>query len=311
MNFQKIPKVENVDFFLDVAFRRAKEESSKERGKRYKGERLQKSKNVEIKKLDTINNILNERLFAIISAFPTIDKLPEFYIALIRSTLDYGLLKKSLGAILWAKEKANEFTRKYKDRIRRTNQMGQINGIRREYYGRISSVIKQIKKPLNYLENARRTMKNYPDVKTGIKTVAIAGFPNTGKTTLLFKLTGSKPEIAVYAFTTKGINVGYIKDKVQLLDTPGTLNRFERMNIFERQAYLAVKLLADKIIYVFDLTEPFPLKDQEKLYKEMQKFSKQMTAYISKTDILEKEEYEAFAKKYKAVTEIEKLKEKL
>jgi nucleolar GTP-binding protein len=316
MNFQKIPKVENADFFLDVAFRRANEESSKERGKNLKGDKLQKSRKIEIRKLDTINEILSEKLFKIISDFPNIDKLPEFYIALIKSTLDYALLKKSLGAILWAKEKVNEFTKKYKDRIRRTPQLGQINQIRREYYGRISSVVKQVKKPLIYLENARRTLKNYPDIKDRMNTIAIAGFPNTGKTTLLFKLTGSRPEIASYAFTTKGINVGYIekkgKDKrkegsMQFIDTPGTLNRFDTMNIFERQAYLAVKLLADKIIYVFDLTEPFPLEDQEKLYREMKKFSKQMIVYLSKTDIMDKEKYEEFAKRYDAVIDPEKL----
>lgn len=311
MNFQKILKIENADFYIDVAFRRAGDESSKERSKKHRTGKENKSKNIELVKLETIGYVLDEKLGEILRTFPTIDKLPEFYITLIKATLDYGELKKSLGAVMWAKSKIQEFTKIYRDRMKRSPQIGHMNAIRREYYGRISSFVKQIKRELNFIENARRTMKNFPDIKNNMKTVTIAGFPNTGKTTLLFKLTGSRPEIAPYAFTTKGINTAYIDNKIQVLDTPGTLNRFDKMNIFEKQAYLAVKMLADVIIYVFDVTEPFPLPDQEKLYKEMLKFGKPIIVYISKTDILEKKYYEEFAKKYDAIIDAEKIKEKL
>ena len=147
-------------------------------------------------------------------------------------------------------------------------------------------------------------MRNYPAIKTGTKTIAIAGFPNVGKTTLLMKLTGSKPDIQPYAFTTKGINVGYIKgkEKLQLLDTPGTLNRFDTMNNIEKVAFLALKLLAEKIIYVFDITEPYPLEQQIKLYKEIKKMKKPVIIYLSKTDILEKGQISEFKKKYKAAS---------
>ena len=38
------------------------------------------------------------------------------------------------------------------------------------------------------------------------------------------------------------------------------------MNNIEKVAFLAIKLLAEKIIYVFDLTEPYTMEEQEKLY---------------------------------------------
>ena len=86
--------------------------------------------------------------------------------------------------------------------------------------------------------------------------------------------------------------MGYIVSrgqKIQLLDTPGALNRFDKMNIIEKQAFLAMRFLSDVIIYIFDLTESYPLKDQEKLFKKIVKdFDKPMLVYLSKTDILEK-----------------------
>ena len=136
-------------------------------------------------------------------------------------------------------------------------------------------------------------------------TITICGFPNVGKTTLLYKLTGSKPEIGEYAFTTKSINVGYIeadikhkKQKFQILDTPGTLNRFDKMNNIEKQAYLAIKYLANMLVYVFDLAESFPIEDQKQLYFGLKEFNKPMLVYLSKKDVLDADVVKAFEKDF-------------
>ena len=236
----------------------------------------------------------------VLKSYPSIDQLPEFYLELVKCTLDYPMLKKSLGAVNWAIKKTEEFFRIYSSKINKSRDLNKINQYRREYFGRFASFIRQIKDELAYLENARRVMKGYPTIKTSMKTIAIAGFPNVGKTTLLYKLTGSKPEIKDYSFTTKGINIAYY-DKIQVLDTPGTLNRFNKMNMIEQQAHLALKLVAEKIIYVFDLTEPYPLKDQVKLYKQVIKLGKPVIVYLSKTDILDAEIVKKFSKKYDCV----------
>ncbi|MBW2978466.1 50S ribosome-binding GTPase, partial [Candidatus Woesearchaeota archaeon] len=186
-----------------------------------------------------------------------------------------------------------------------------LNQNKKEFYGRISSLFKRAKSNFNFLENTRKTLKQFPIIKTKLPTIAIAGFPNVGKSTLLGKLSSSKPEVQVYAFTTKGIMIGYMqkdKEKIQLLDTPGTLNRLDKMNMIEKQAWLALKLLAEKIIYIFDLTEPFPLADQEELYKRVKQFQKPIIIYLSKTDILEKSKIDKFKNRYKVVTDIKELK---
>ena len=65
------------------------------------------------------------------------------------------------------------------------------------------------------------------------------------------------------------------------------------MNLIEYQADLVVKHLADVVIYIVDMTEPFPLKDQLKLYKKVKKIKPTMV-FLGKEDILTEEMYEDF-----------------
>ena len=130
---------------------------------------------------------------------------------------------------------------------------------------------------------------------------------------MLAKLTPAKPEIQNYAFTTKQINQGYANygmRKVQFVDTPGVLDR-SKMNNIELQAFLVLKYLVNLIIYVIDLTEPYPIKQQEELLKKLKEQDKPMIIYLSKTDIISKEIYEKAKRKYKAVTTIEDLNKKI
>ncbi|MBI2136661.1 50S ribosome-binding GTPase [Candidatus Woesearchaeota archaeon] len=303
MNFQGLGKVETADKYIDIAFARANDAANLDREK-ISEEKLsnpERSKHIEMAKVDAIADALRQHLSHILIAFPKIDDLPEFYQQLVKCTLEYSDLKHALGAVNWADKRISDFRRFYTDKIKRTRDFISINGYRKEYYGRVSSVIKKIKKELEYLEKARKILREFPQIKTSMPTIAICGFPNVGKTTLLYKLTGSKPEISSYAFTTKSINVAYLeadikfkKKKFQLLDTPGTLNRFNKMNNIEKQAFLAIKYLANTLVYVFDLAESFPLEDQKQLFFELQKFEKPMVVYMSKQDVIDKPIFDAF-----------------
>ena len=57
------------------------------------------------------------------------------------------------------------------------------------------------------------------------------------------------------------------------------------MNSIELQAFLAMKHVAGLIVYVFDPTLEYPLKDQEKLLKNIKELSKPVVVFLSKTDI--------------------------
>lgn len=292
MNFQSLTKVEDAQFYLDLAFRNSNTAVGKSREHVNSKDKIYKSRMVELDRVSSIKKTLTNLLENILKSFPSLDTLPKFYLELVKCTLEYSELKKSLGAVNWAKNSVMKFFSIYKSRIAKCRDIAKINSYRREFNGRVSSVLNQIDKQLSFLESARRVMKNYPTIKTGVYTIAITGFPNVGKTTLLYKLTGSKPEIKDYAFTTKDINVGYFmngKDKVQVLDTPGTLNRFDKMNNIEKKAYLAMKYCANMIIYVFDITEPYPLQEQIELYEKIKEYGVPVFVYLSKKDILDKE----------------------
>jgi len=273
-----------------------------------KGTKLNKIKTLEMTKIAIVRDILVSRLDEILTSFPRVEELTVFYRKLVEYTIGKSNLKKALGKIKWTKEKISEVFRQHNSRLKSAQEIKDIAIIKKSFYGRISSVLKN--PDYKFLEKSRRTIQSFPTIKKKYKQVAIAGFPNVGKSTLLSKLTSSKPEIAAYAFTTKGIMVGYFDD-MQLLDTPGTLNRFDKMNDIEQQAYLVMKLVAEKIIYVFDLTEPYPLKDQISLYERIKGLGKPVVIYLSKTDILDKGKVDEFKKKFKAIDNIKELKKKL
>ncbi len=304
MNFQSIPKVENADTLLDIAFREAKHAAERVRSIA-SGTRLEKSKEIEIARLAAAKQTLAKRLEGILRSFPAFDQLNDFYRELVKCYVDLMETKKSLAAVAWARGKIEHVFLQSLGKIKRCRDLQLLNSHRRAFYGRAASFLKQIKENLVYLEKARYAMKQFPIIKEKYFTVAIAGFPNVGKTTLLSKLSGSTPEIREYAFTTKSLNLGYMEMdgvKIQLIDTPGTLNRFEKMNNIEKQAYLAIKHCAQLVVYVFDITEPYPLEGQKKLLESIKHFEKPILYYLSKTDILPKQKQEAFGKEFSVLS---------
>lgn len=285
MNFQKIPPVETSKIMLDLAFRKARE---KGKSKNLKGNWLQKIRQKEALKIDVVHATINPRLQKILADFPGEEALSPFYQQLIKLTLDYPNYKKSFGAVHWAIKKISSLHGSYVRMIIKEKDRQEIKNIIKQYYGRLSSILKQIDPNLKLLEKSRKIMRSYPDIKD-LYTICIYGFPNVGKTTLLNKLTKTKAKTAAYAFTTITINAGYIttnNQKIQVLDVPGTLARENKMNPIELQAELVLNEVADFIIYVFDITERcgFSLAQQQKLYQKIK--NKSHLVYISKQDLL-------------------------
>jgi len=294
-----INKVEKGEFYLKVAVDRSKK-IKKSKAK----DRLNVLKDNELQKLKIINERLNSDLYMILDNFPDFNKLNVFYKELIDNDIKIILLKKNLSNIKNTLSRINNLYKDYRDRVMKTKSYEKIRKFKKEYLGRVSSLLRKSNKSFEFLEKSRKKIKDFPSIKTKIDTVCIFGFPNVGKSTLLKKLSGAGVEIQNYAFTTKKLMLGYIDNKIQLIDTPGSLNRFDKMNKIEKRAHLAVKYLCSKIIYIFDITEEcgFNLKDQVKLMNKLVEDydKKEILIYFSKQDIFNKENknYNFIKKKY-------------
>ncbi|MEM4245257.1 MAG: GTPase, partial [Candidatus Nanoarchaeia archaeon] len=303
-------KIESGQLYIKKAINKAKKESRK-----LKIKNKEKEKRIRVlEEVRIVKDNIYEDLERIEKNFPNLNKLDKFYKELIEIKIGTKKLKETLGRISWTKRKAIQLYKDYKNRIITSKNKKRIEKNQREYYGRISSLLKRISKELKYLEESRKKIKELPKIKTSIKTVCITGFPNVGKSTLLKKLTKADVEIKPYAFTTKDIMMGYIDREIQVIDTPGTLNRFEKMNDIEKIANTAMKHLGELIIYVFDLTETcgYTIKQQLELLEKMKKeLKKEIIIYLSKRDLTKHEKILMFRiahNEHKVFDNAEKLK---
>ena len=182
-----------------------------------------------------------------------------FYRELVDVLVGVDDLKGALSKLMWAIRLIERLTKEYKAYVTSSFSIEETKEIRREYFGRLSSVLRKIKKHLGFLEEARKKLKQIPDVNPELPTIVIAAAPNVGKSTLVKRISSAKPEIAPYPFTTKGLILGHMKIKegivIQVIDTPGLLDRpLTERNEIELQAIVALKHLAHVIVFMIDPT---------------------------------------------------------
>lgn len=280
MNFQGLQKIEKANVYIDHAMRHSSKSADRARDS-FKGSdknRLIRSKNIELARIDGFCDTLLPILDKIVKSYPSFDDLDPFYQELIRVTLDVDQLKKSLAAVNWAKRSIQNLKTSYRAKIKSNKSIPEFNKFRTAFLGRACSILRQVKTDFVFLEESRRVLGRFPALKTSWFSVVIAGVPNVGKSTLLSSLTGSKPEVAYYPFTTKNLNFGSDKvNKIQFVDTPGLLDRpLKKRNKIEEQAIIALKHLANLIVYIFDPSTScgYSLDDQKNLLKVLKKMFK-------------------------------------
>ncbi len=327
----KIQKIENSLYYIDRAMRdmeqfaqKTKEEISERFSKnsstfsKSKEENnLNKRKDLELEKIRYLNQNLHKRLKKIITSFPKINKLDEIYIKLIdTSNTKTNEITDALARILWIMNQIDEYTQNFEYKIKKAHTQKTIGFLMGKYLGKVNSLFKKNKNYFKLLEEARRFMKDLPKFED-IYTVSIAGFPNVGKSTMMKKITGSDVEIQNYPFTTKGLMFGYIKENggkiIQLIDTPGLLNRNNKENDIEKRAKIIIEDYCSLIVHVLDITEScgFDLNAQIKLLKETSS-KKETIIYYSKTDLYNEEDEEKFKeiqKKFKKLKQFRDYKE--
>ncbi len=283
MIFEKIPTVPTSDELLDKSFRRA---ARAKHGKRIL-DRASKLK-AEESMLLTAANILSDNLINIVRKFPSFDGMPPFYLELADILVGMEEMKMNLASVQWAGNKITEMARKYVGMMRDAED---AKIVRKQAFGRISSIVNSIDGNLRFLNDARNKLRKLPDIGEG-PALVVAGYPNVGKSSFVALVSSARPEIAPYPFTTKGLAVGHFtRNRIlyQVIDTPGLLDRpLEERNEIELQAISALKHVGKVILYIIDPSETcgYTLEKQTHLLDEIKKeFGVPMLVVANKTDI--------------------------
>jgi len=260
----KLPMVYTSEEIIDYAFRKAFRKKQVPIALKGKDRR----RYVERVRLEQFEGAAQRFLYNVVRGFPSVDSLHPFYRELISTFIDVDRLKHSLGAAEWAYRTVRRILRQHRRLLRAAESEGELIRIRKSATGRFSSVIKQISPELEFLKSVAVKLDKLATIDTDTPSVVLAGAPNTGKSTLLKRITRAKPKIAEYPFTTKNIIVGHMElgeQVVQVIDTPGILDRpLEEHNKVERRAIAAIRHLATVVVFLIDPTETcgYPLESQ-------------------------------------------------
>ncbi|MBY9021031.1 MAG: 50S ribosome-binding GTPase, partial [Candidatus Lokiarchaeota archaeon] len=245
---------------LDIAFSRAMKSSAQVSKN---APILLKAKKKESKRIKTAIDELLDRIINIIKKVPMIEELPDFYKELAMLLVDVDELRLTLGKLNGILPVLRKLQREFSKKLSQIESPKDADRIRREAFGRVSSIINKQNPNLEYLNKIRGRLKEIPSIDDTLRCIVVAGYPNVGKSSFVKQVsTNKKIEVQEYPFTTKKLNIGHFsiekrfnKIKLQILDTPGILDRpMSKRNNIELQAVLALRLISDLIFFVFDPT---------------------------------------------------------
>ncbi len=289
---------------LDYAFKRAST-SNVQAGST--ATHIQRAKKKEIERITTAIDYLTDRLQGIVKSVPNLQALPDFYRELSHLLVDNDQLKLNLGKLSGVVGVLKKLRRDLTRPIKIAKNPHEAEQFRVQAFGRMSSVITKQKETLEFLNQIHQALKKIPIIESDELSIVVAGYPNVGKSSLVAQISTGRPEIAPYPFTTKEIGIGhYYSDnqedrftkfaRFQIIDTPGILDRpMASRNEIEKQAILALRRLADGIIFIFDPTETcgFEMPHQVNLFREVQSsFPKtQLIIVFNKMDMFTAEQF--------------------
>jgi nucleolar GTP-binding protein len=289
----EIPTVLTADEIIDKAFRKASKVCITD------PEQFYAFRKTLVAKLGSVSDTIGVVLDKYISAFPSFNSIDPFHQELYRILFDIDKAQKALASLLWAKGQVATIARKNQSQMGKSKSKDFIDMKLSEAYGRINSVMQQVKRQLTFLGDVRELIRKVPAIDIKMPTIIVAGAPNVGKSQLVRRISTGKPEVAPYPFTTKSISVGHFdfkKIRFQVLDTPGLLDRpLSDRNKIELQAILALRHLTGAIIFIMDPTEECGsnMETQKHILDEIEhdflqgKGSKTFLAY-NKTDLKER-----------------------
>ncbi len=260
----------------------------------------------DLSMVQNAGNILSDNLSNLIRKFPSFDNLPPFYRDMADIVVGIDKLRISLSRLRWASRQIRQITKDFTGRMKRSRGEGSVQA-RKAAFGRISSVMRSVEKDLLFLNEARNLLRRMPTIDPDLPTILIAGYPNVGKSSFISRVTGARPEIASYPFTTRGIFVGHFdmgERRYQVVDTPGLLDRpLSERNEIERQTLAALRHLKGVVLFILDPRGHcgYPLESQLRLAEDLKGWIKLPILVVANkadlqgADLLRYEEYPAMS----------------
>jgi nucleolar GTP-binding protein len=294
MIFEDLPTTPRSEELLDKAFSRAARA-----GRAKDGREAQESM------VRTACNIVADNTENVVRSWPDFGTVGPFYRELADAVLraegdprrtDDGdqvgvdALRASLSELSWAARQSREIREEYIAKIRRSDTET-ARKHRKQAFARVADVLDEVTDDFRRVGTARDALRDLPEIRADEPTVAVAGYPNVGKSSFVNAVTRASNEIASYPFTTRAVQLGHFdRDRVryQIIDTPGLLDRPEsERNEIERQAASAIEHLADVVLFLVDASENcgYPLADQLDLRDAVaERFDAPVLTVCSKSD---------------------------
>jgi len=279
------------DEVLDKAFSRARKAADRvdDSDKVF---RVRKQMN---RMVQTAADVIYSQFTEMVECWPSLDQSPQFDIAMIDACVGCDDYRHHLSMLQWAAKRITSIAGQNSKKIVRTARTELMHDARKEAYGRISSVMRQVGKSLLWLSEARETLKKLPTINSELPCIVVCGAPNVGKSAFISALSSGNMEVNHYPFTTKQIHVGHFfhrRLQHQLVDTPGLLDRpMINRNAIEMQAIAALENTGSLVLFLLDGSEQCgtPMEEQLNLLEEVKGLLPETDLLVvsSKADLLD------------------------
>jgi len=261
----------------------------------------------------TQQNIVT-RLDKIITEFPRLDSIHPFYADLMNVLYDRDHYKIALSQLNICKQLVSNIGKDYIKLLKYGDSLYRCKMLKKAALGRMAKLIRQQKASFAYLEQVRQHLGRLPTIDPYAKTILLTGFPSTGKSSFMNKITKADCEVAPYPFTTKALFVGHSDFnylRYQVIDSPGILDRpLAERNTIEMQAVTALAHLNATICYFIDMSPicNYSIEEQCKLFYSLSPLfgDKPIVVVCNKIDLRPFEELEVSEQQF--ITKLSKTK---